>query len=74
MFLRCNILRNLTTALEFHKLKWLLIYDSKHGKYWNFEFLGTFLIRSTDSLSKIALFFDKYTKSSKIGARGAVPP
>ena len=32
MFLIGNILRNLTTALEFLKLKWLLIYGSKHGK------------------------------------------
>ena len=34
MFLKGNILRNLTSALEFHWLKWLLIYGSKHGKYW----------------------------------------
>ena len=29
-----NILRNLSTALTFYELKWLLIYRSKHGKYW----------------------------------------
>ena len=29
-----NILRNVTTALEFHWLKWLLAYGSEHGKYW----------------------------------------
>ena len=34
MFLIGNILRNLTTALEFHWLKWLLTYGSKHGKLW----------------------------------------
>ena len=32
MFLIGNIPRNLITALEFHKLKWLMIYGSKHGK------------------------------------------
>ena len=34
MILIGNILRNLTTAREFHYLKWLLIYGSKYGKYW----------------------------------------
>ena len=34
MFLIGNISRNLITALEFHSLKYLLIYGSKHGKYW----------------------------------------
>ena len=33
-FLIGNIPRNLITALEFHELKWLLIYGSKHRKYW----------------------------------------
>ena len=33
MFFIGNILRNLTTALEFHWLKWLLIYGSKPEKY-----------------------------------------
>ena len=33
MFLNGNILRNLPTAQEFHQLKRLLIYGSKHGKY-----------------------------------------
>ena len=34
IFLIGNIPGNLLTALEFHKLKWLLIYSSKHEKYW----------------------------------------
>ena len=34
MFLIVNIPRDLTTALGFHLLKWLLIYGSKHAKYW----------------------------------------
>ena len=34
MFLIGNISKNLITALEFHQLKWLLIYGSKHVKYW----------------------------------------
>ena len=34
MFLIGNISGNQIIALEFHKLKWLLIYGSKHGKYW----------------------------------------
>ena len=29
-----NISGKLITVLEFHWLKWLLIYGSKHGKYW----------------------------------------
>ena len=33
MFLIGNILGNLITEMEFHELKWLLIYGSKHGKY-----------------------------------------
>ena len=34
MFLIGNIPGNLITEPEFHLLKWLLIYGSKHGKYW----------------------------------------
>ena len=34
MFLVGNILTLLTTALELHLLKWLLIYEPKYGKYW----------------------------------------
>ena len=34
MFHIGDIPRNLTTSLECHYLKWLLIYGSNHGRYW----------------------------------------
>ena len=38
MFLIGNILSSLITELEFTQLKWILIYGSKHGKYWFSQF------------------------------------
>ena len=43
MFLIGNIPGNLITALEFHQLKWLLIYGSKYG---NIDFRSFFTVTS----------------------------
>ena len=94
MFLIGNIPGNLITALEFHLLKWLLIYGSKRVKYWfshifhcNFTtmaftevklwFLSSlehFWPDPQDTLSKVALFFEKMHKVFKNKAQGCSSP
>ena len=94
MFLIGNISGNLITALKFHLLKWLLIYGSKHGKYWfshifhcNFTtvvstevklwFLSSlehFWPDPKDTLSEVALFFEKMHKVFKNKVQGCSTP
>ena len=63
--------------IDFHKFTYsnFTTMVSPEIKTVIFEFLGTFLIRSTGYLSKVALFFEKiHTKSSRVRAKGAVLP
>ena len=57
MFLIGHIPRNLTTALEFHKLKWLLSYGSKHEKYW-FSYICYYNFTTMDSTEVKLWFFE----------------
>ena len=85
-----NIQRNLTTAMELHRLRWLLIYGSKHG---NIDFHSLFTVASQpwsilrfvsslehflsdplDTLSEAALIFEKIRKVFKSKVQGAVFP